>query len=791
MKFIKWFDELTIKDVAQVGGKNASLGEMFSQLKSKDIEIPNGFAITSQAYWLFLQSNKIENTIKKIINDINPKNIKKLQINSRKIRKIIESGNIPEELELEIINSYKKLCSKKKNCAVAIRSSATAEDLPTASFAGQQESFLNIRNSNQLLIYYKKCLSSLFTPRAIIYRIENGFNHFKVGLSAGVQEMIRSDLASSGVAFTLDTETGFKDVVFINSSWGLAEAVVQGAVNPDSFFVHKPTLELGFKPILKKELGKKRIKTVYANHLTKNIVVDKSKQNIFSLSDSEILDVANKCLIIEKHYSELNKKWTPMDIEWAKDGINGKIYIIQARYETIHAHEKNKNKLIRYLLDVPDKELNQKLILTGQSIGQKIVSGTAKVIKSSKEINKVKVGDILVTQMTDPDWVPIMKKAAGIITNEGGRTCHAAIVSRELGIPAIIGTEIATKKIKNGSKITLDCSSGEVGKIYSGEIPFKVDEIEISKIKKPLVKIMVNSGTPDKAFAQSFLPVDGVGLARLEFIITNNIKIHPMALVHFNEIKDKKIKKEINEITLTYKDKKKFFVDTLAQEAGTIAAAFYPRTVIIRLSDFKSNEYRNLIGGNFFEPEEENPMIGLRGASRYYSNLYKDAFELECKAMKKIRDEMGLTNVKLLIPFVRTVQEGEKVLNLMKKFGLEKTKNGLEIIMMCEIPSNVILIDQFCKDFDGFSIGSNDLTQLTLAIDRDSNLLAYLFDENNDAVKKMLSMVIDGANKNNKPIGICGQAPSDYPDLAKFLIQQGIDSISLNYDSVIPFLLNK
>lgn len=786
MNFIKDFNQIRITDVDSVGGKNASTGQMISQLSPKGILIPDGFAITVQAYWYFIKENNIADELKKLIIQVDYKNLNTLNEVSKKIRNLIESQKIPNYLENQIIQAYKKL----GNCACAVRSSATAEDLPNASFAGQQESFLNVVGQQEILEAYKKCLSSLFTQRAIVYRAENNFDHFKVGLSVGIQKMVRSDLASSGVMFTLDPETGFKDVVFINSSYGLGESIVQGTVNPDSFYVHKPTLLQGFKPILQKELGQKESKIIYSKTSTQTVPVGNDDKNRFSLTNSEVLELAKMALIIETHYSDLNNKWTPMDIEWAKDGNDQKLYIVQARYETIHSQKTKNNIFVEYNLKEIDKtKLKNLLIVTGQSIGQKIVSGAAKVITNSSQIEQINKGDILITTMTDPDWVPIMKKAAAIITDKGGRTCHAAIVSRELGIPAIIGTENATDLIKNDQKITIDCSQGQIGNVYSDAIDFEVKETKINQLKKAPVKLFINSGIPEQAFKHSFLPVDGVGLARTEFIIGNSIKVHPMAFVHFDKIDDIQIKKEIESLTFAYgPDKKSYFIDKLAQEAGTIAAAFYPRPVIIRMSDFKSNEYKNLIGGKYFEPIEENPMIGLRGASRYYNDLYKDAFTLECAAMKKIHGIMGLTNIKIMIPFVRTTQEAQKVLDLMESLGLEQGIDGLEIIMMCEVPSNVILMDQFSKYFSGFSIGSNDLTQLTLAIDRDSNLLSTLFDERDPAVTKMLQMAIQEAKKQNKSIGICGQAPSDYPEIAKFLIELGIDSISLNPDSVIPFL---
>lgn len=793
MRFIKQFKNIRMRDVELVGGKNASLGQMVSCLSSKGIMVPDGFAITSQAYWYFLKKNKIFNELKSILDEIKFVNdINNLENISIQVRALIEQSPIPNDLEEEILIAFDNLRKQyAENFSVAVRSSATVEDSPNASFAGQQETFLNIQCPKILLESYKKCLSSLFTQRAIIYRNEQNFDHLKVGISVGIQKMIRSDLSCSGVCFTLDTETGFNDVVFINSSYGLGESIVQGMVNPDSFYVHKPTLQKGFKSILKKEMGKKEIKTIYSdiyeNHVT-TVPVDKELQNKFSLTDDEIIQVAKMSILIEKYYSKINGKFTPMDIEWAKDGIDNKIYIVQARFETVHSKKKEKRNIYTKFTIKDESKLNELLITTGQAVGQKIATGRVKVINSVSEIYKIEKGDILVTKMTDPDWVPIMKKVSGIITDQGGRTCHTAIVSRELGIPAILGTGNATKLLKDGSQITLDCSQGQIGKIYEGFIPFEKKEIEIKKLKKlKKIDLLINTASPDQAFEQSFLPVQGVGLARIEFIISNNIKIHPLALIRFNELIDSKVKEQIENLTFGYQDKKKFFIDKLAEQAGTIAAAFYPRPVTIRLSDFKSNEYRNLIGGIFFEPKEENPMIGLRGASRYYSDIYKEAFELECAAMKKIRDEMGLKNIKIMIPFVRTIEEAKNILKIMKQFGL-KRKKDLEIIMMCEVPSNVILIDKFSKYFDGFSIGSNDLTQLTLAIDRDSYLLNTLFDEKNEAIKRMLKMAIDGAKKFKKQIGICGQGPSDYPLFRKFLIKCGINSISLNPDTIISFL---
>lgn len=787
MKFIKFFNEISLKDLPLVGGKNASLGEMIKNLSPKGVLIPGGFAITSDAYWYLLKENKLESKIKALLVSLNKKDLKKLKKVGKQIRELIEKAPLPRDLSEKIIQSYKKMEKQYgKNCDVAVRSSATAEDLPEASFAGQQETFLNVKGEKKLLKACSACFASLFTDRAISYRQDHGFKHMDVALSVGVQKMIRSDKASAGVIFTLDTESGFKDVIFINSSYGLGENVVKGVVNPDEFYIHKSTLEKGFKPILKKRLGTKKTKLIYSAipGKTKNVAVSQIDQKKFSLNDKEILQLAEQSLIIEKYYSKLKKRWMPMDIEWAKDGNDGKLYILQARPETVHALKVNQNIIEEYVLK-RSKSLKSKILVTGKSVGRKIATGKARVVKSVGDISQVKQGEILVTDMTDPDWEPVMKIASGIVTNRGGRTCHASIVSRELGIPAVVGTEIATKKIKTGQLITMDCSNGEIGVIYSGKIPFEVEKIELKKLPKPPVEMMLNVADPDQAFNFAMLPQDGVGLARIEFIISNSIKIHPNALIYPEKVVDKKIKKQIDELTFGYKNKRQFYIDTLAQEAGTIAAAFWPKPVIIRLSDFKSNEYRQLIGGCYFEPKEENPMLGFRGASRYYNEKFKHAFALECKAMKKIRNEMGLKNVKLMIPFVRTIQDAKDVIKEMKKHDLIQGKNGLQVYMMCEVPSNVLLMDEFSKLFDGFSIGSNDLTQTVLAVDRDSQLVSYLFDERNEAVKLMMEWAIKSAKKNKKKIGICGQAPSDFPELTKFLVEAGINSISLNPDSLL------
>ncbi len=795
MKYIKKFEQLRQEDVPLVGGKNASLGQMIGQLIAKGLRIPDGFAITAPAYWYFLEHNNLVEPLKRTLGQLkDPYDLAMLNKVGSQARSLIESGTMPNDLAQEIVIAYKALSAayKQKEADVAVRSSATAEDLPTASFAGQQETYLNVRGNEQLIESTKKCMASLFTDRAIVYRIEQGFEHFQVALSVGVQKMIRSDLASSGVSFSLDTESGHKDIIMINGSYGLGESIVKGLVNPDEFFVHKPTLEQGFSSIIKKMLGDKTVKIIYGEdnqEATKEVSVPDEDQKQFCLTDAEICEIARSTLLIEQHYSEINNRWMPMDVEWAKDGHDGKLYIIQARPETVHSARPYKNVITRYALIKDELDVASRLMVTGQSIGSQITSGTARVIADVGQIGLVREGDIIVTQMTDPDWVPVMRKAAGIITDRGGRTCHAAIVSRELGIPAIVGAKGATNTITDKQEITLDCSQGMVGYIYAGAIPFEVKEIALETIPKPPVDVMVNISDPDSAFQISFLPVAGVGLARLEFIINNAIKIHPMALLQPERIEDSEVLRKIDALTVAYPNKQSFFIDQLAQGIGMIAAGFYPRPVIVRLSDFKSNEYRNLIGGQYFEPEEENPMLGFRGASRYYHEAYKKAFALECAALKQVRQTMGLVNVRVMIPFVRTVAEMQGVLKEMERNGLVRGRNNLEVVMMCEVPSNVILMDEFSALVDGFSIGSNDLTQLTLGVDRDSELLAPMFDERDPAVKKMLALAIDGAKRNKKSIGICGQAPSDYPEIAEFLIEQGIDSLSLNPDSVLPFLM--
>ncbi|HII66300.1 TPA: phosphoenolpyruvate synthase [Candidatus Woesearchaeota archaeon] len=786
--FILWFDELSIDDVPLVGGKNASLGEMYRNLTSKGVSVPNGFAVTAHAYHYLLEKAGIRGRIKDILSDLNVSNMKNLAERGLRVRETILQAEFPEELNEAIIEAYGRLCKRYgKDADVAVRSSATAEDLPDASFAGQQETYLNIRGNRQLLEACKRCFASLFTNRAISYRQQKGFDHLQVGLSIGVQKMVRSDKACSGVMFSIDTETGFRNAVLINGAYGLGENVVQGAVNPDQFYVFKPTLQKGYKPIISKKLGSKKVKMVYSEHehkhTTVNVDVPHEDRFRFVLQDGEILTLARWACIIEDHYTKKHGKFTPMDMEWAKDGITRELFIVQARPETVQS-QKNLNVLEEYRLLQKGQVLAQ-----GLSVGTKIGAGRAHVIKSVKDIGTFKAGEVLITEKTDPDWEPIMKIASAIVTNKGGRTAHAAIIARELGIPAVVGTEDGTETIASGTDVTVSCAEGEVGRIYKGKLKFDIRKIDLKKLGKPKTKIMMNVGNPDQAFEFSFIPNDGVGLAREEFIISSYIKAHPLALLHYNKLKDGKSREMIDELTAAYPGKVDFFVEKLAQGVAMIASAFYPKDVIVRMSDFKSNEYANLIGGHEFEPKEENPMIGWRGASRYYTGNYREAFGLECRAMKQARDGMGLTNIKLMIPFCRTIDEAKQVVAEMKRYGLVQGKNGLEIYVMCEIPSNVILADDFARIFDGFSIGSNDLTQLTLGLDRDSELVARLYDERNPAVKKMLSDVIRACKRTKTKIGICGQGPSDHPDFAQFLVECGIDSISLNPDTVIKTTL--
>jgi pyruvate, water dikinase len=778
-----WFDEFGIADVPIVGGKNASLGEMIRHLAPKGIRIPNGFATTAQAYRRFLECNGLDVKLRKLFTGLSVENLNQLHEVGSQARALILESTFPEELDRAIRSAYARLCEQYgSNTDVAVRSSATAEDLPDASFAGQHETFLNISGENAVLEACRKCFASIFTDRAFYYRQTHGFDHLRIALSIGIQKMVRSDLACSGVMFSIDTETGFTNAVLVNASFGLGENIVQGSVNPDEYLVFKPTLRQGFRPILSKTVGSKESKLVYdtgGSKSTKNVSVPLSERKQLVLSDQEILELARWACLIEDHYSAVNGTNTPMDMEWAKDGITGQLFIVQARPETVQSRKK-KLSLRTYRMKTVGKRL-----VSGHSVGEAIGTGKARLILDAHRMGEFQTGEILVTDKTDPDWEPVMKKAAAIVTNQGGRTCHAAIIARELGIPAIVGSENATEVIQTGQEITVSCAEGEIGYVYDGILPFEATDLPLDQIPETRTRILMNIGNPEDAFSLSAIPNDGVGLARLEFIIANHIQAHPMALVHFKELSDPKVKAELAELTASYADKPQYFVDKLAQGVGLIAAAFHPKPVIVRLSDFKTNEYAHLLGGQQFEPVEDNPMIGWRGASRYYHERYREGFALECRAMKMVREEMGLINTVLMIPFCRTVAEGRAVLAEMAKHGLERGRHGLEVYVMCEIPSNVILADEFFQIFDGFSIGSNDLTQLTLGLDRDSGLLAPLFDERNEAVERMIRLAIDAAKKYSKKIGICGQAPSDYPDFARFLVECGIDSISLNPDSVL------
>jgi pyruvate,water dikinase len=782
-RYIRWFEEVGIDDIPLVGGKNASLGELVRELASQGIKVPNGFAVTAKAYWDFIASAGLEGKFRGILADLDTGDAANLQQRGSALRQAVMSASLPDELKQEIAAAYRALSEAAGGqLDVAVRSSATAEDLPDASFAGQQETYLNVQGETALLENCKRCFASLFTDRAISYRQDKGFDHFKVGLSIGVQRMVRSDLAAAGVMFSIDTETGFSDVVLIEAAYGLGENVVQGAVSPDEYYVFKPTLKKGHRPILHKSLGTKEFKLVYdigGGKMVKNIPVSADDRLRFAISDDEVLRLAHWACLIEDHYSHKHGHYMPMDMEWAKDGHSGELFIVQARPETVQS-QKQFDTLEVYRLKEKARVLAQ-----GRSIGEKIAQGPVRIVRSVKNLQEVRKGDILVTEKTDPDWEPTMKKTAAIVTNRGGRTCHAAIVSRELGLPAIVGTENGTDKLTDGQIVTVSCAEGETGFVYDGALKYEVEKINLRELPRPKTEVMMNVGNPEEAFRLSFMPNDGVGLAREEFIVSNSIKIHPLALLDYNELQDLAARREIDQLTPGYEDKSQFFVDKLAQGVAMIGAAFYPKDVIVRMSDFKTNEYANLIGGKPYEPVEENPMIGFRGASRYYDPRYRAGFALECQAMKKVRDEMGLTNVKLMIPFCRTVEEGRRVLGEMEKHGLKRGVNKLDVYVMCEIPSNVLLADEFAEIFDGFSIGSNDLTQLVLGVDRDSEIVAHVFDERNPAVKTMIANVIRAAKAKGRKIGICGQAPSDYPEFAAFLVELGIDSISLNPDAVL------
>lgn len=793
-KLILKLNEAGINDVELVGGKNASLGEMIQNLSSLGIAIPDGFIVTVKAYHEFIAYNKLDQIIPQIISAMDGDNIESLSRSGDEIRTLIEKGSFPDNLSKEINQAYQNLSDQygQFNVDVAVRSSATAEDLPDASFAGQQETFLNICGQEALLNAVRKCFASLFTDRAISYRENIHFDHFRIGLSVCIQKMVRSDLASSGVAFSLDTESGFKDAIIINASYGLGELIVQGAVSPDEFIVFKPTLKTGHRSIIEKKLGKKDKKMVYGkskDERVKTVDINEADQNRFCISDEIALKLSEWVLLIENHYSNLKGSWCPMDIEWAVDGISAELFIVQARPETVHSLKEN-GKITEYI--IKDKSREEKIILKGIAVGDKIAGGKVHIIKDLKagQIHLIDFtkGDILVTDMTDPDWEPIMKHAAAIITNKGGRTCHAAIVAREMGVPAIVGCQNATQLLNNGQVITASCAEGDHGLIYDGLIPFEKHEFDIRDLPETNTPVLLNVASPEMAFHHSNLPCKGIGLAREEFIINNYIKAHPLALMRHEDLNDPDLSKELNKLTAGFEDGEDYFIKKLSYGIARIGAAFYPNKVIVRFSDFKSNEYMNLLGGKHFEPEEENPMIGWRGASRYYSPEYKEAFGMECKAIKKVREEIGLRNIVVMVPFCRTPKELDQVYETMAEYGLNRGDNGLEVYLMAELPSNIILAEQFAKRIDGFSIGSNDLTQLVLGLDRDSSLVAHIYDERNEAVKSMISSLIRIAKTEGVKVGICGQGPSDFPDFAKFLVSQGIDTLSVTPDSFLKTL---
>ncbi|MGD8629991.1 MAG: phosphoenolpyruvate synthase [Gammaproteobacteria bacterium] len=788
-KYIRWFEELSIDDVSIVGGKNASLGEMYRELTPKGIRVPNGFAITADAYRVVLTQSNSWKALKESLDGLDPEDAADLARRGTKARKIVYGAPLPEDMQQEILEAFYMMKQEYgEDMSVAVRSSATAEDLPTASFAGQQESYLNVDGTDQLLDVCRRCFASLFTDRAIHYRIDNGFDHFKVALSIGVQKMVRSDLESSGVMFTLDTETGFRDVVFITGAWGLGENVVQGAVEPDEFYVHKPTFEVGHRAVLRRTVGSKKIKMIYATggskDTTRNVPVSQLDRRRFCLSDQDVLTLADYAIKIEKHYSEKAGVDRPMDMEWAKDGIDGHLYMVQARPETVESQREG-NILRQYHL-----RSNGETLINGYAVGTKISSGRARYIRDVAHLHEFRPGEVLVADTTTPDWEPVMKMAAAIVTNRGGRTCHAAIIARELGVPAVVGCDTATSNVPDGETVTVSCAAGDEGRVYKGALDFEVIETDLSGMGTPRTQIMLNLGNPDLAFATSCLPNAGVGLARLEFIINEYIKAHPMALLYPEKVTDENTRKDLESLFAYYADGADYFVRKLSEGVGTIAAAFWPKPVVVRMSDFKTNEYATLLGGSDFEPHEENPMIGFRGAARYIHPSYAQGFGLECTAIKRVRETMGLTNVKLMIPFCRRIEEAEKVLEVMEKNGLKRGENGLEIYVMCEIPNNVIMIDEFSKLFDGFSIGSNDLTQLTLGVDRDSEIVSFDFDERDPGVKMMIRMAVEGARRNNRHSGLCGQAPSDYPEMAEYLVELGIDSMSLNPDTVLNTTLH-
>jgi len=776
--YIRFFEEFGITDVPTVGGKNASLGEMYQLLSAQGVHVPNGFAITADAYRHMLEEAGAWAPLHEALDAIDPADVTDLARRAKRAREIVYGAALPADLAAEILAGYRRLQEQYgQDVSLAVRSSATAEDLPTASFAGQQDSYLNISGDASLLDACRRCFASLFTDRAVHYRVDEGFDHFKVALSIGVMKMVRSDLASAGVMFSLDTESGFRDVVFVTGSYGLGENVVQGAVDPDEFYVHKPTFQAGHRAVLRRRLGDKAVKMVFVpgetKHSTRNVPTPKADRARFCLTDADVLSLAEQALTIEHHYGR------PMDMEWAKDGIDNQLYLVQARPETV-ASQRNAATLESYHLDGGGE-----VAVQGRAVGEKIASGVAHMIENPSHLADFNPGEVLVTDTTTPDWEPIMKTAAAIVTNRGGRTCHAAIIARELGIPAVVGAGDATTRVKTGQPVTVSCAEGDIGRVYLGAIPFHVERSEIADLPRPATRIMINLGDPDLAFKTSFLPNDGVGLARMEFIISEYIKVHPLALIHSDKVADPVVRQTIKELTHGYPDGASFFVQRLSEGIGTIAAAFWPKPVVVRMSDFKTNEYASLLGGTDFEPREDNPMLGFRGASRYAHPAYAEGFALECQAMIRVRGEMGLTNVILMLPFVRRIQEADQVLARMAELGLRRGEEGLEIYAMCEIPNNVILIDQFASRFDGFSIGSNDLTQLTLGVDRDSEIVAFDYDERDDGVKEMIRLAVEGCRRNGIHSGLCGQAPSDYPDMAEYLVRLGIDSMSLNPDTVL------
>ena len=777
-QYVRFFEEFGIGDVPLVGGKNASLGEMYRELSGDGVRIPNGFATTADAYRLMLEQAGAMEGLHQALDELDPADVNDLARRGKRARELVYGAGLPQVVTEEIHDGYRRLQDEYgEDVSLAVRSSATAEDLPSASFAGQQDTFLNIRGEASLIDACRRCFASLFTDRAIHYRVDQGFDHFQVALSIGVMKMVRSDLSASGVFFSLDTESGFRDVVFITGAYGLGENVVQGAVDPDEFYVHKPTFEQGHRAVLRRMLGDKAVKMIFVEgetkHTTRNVPAPKADRQRFCIEDEDVLQLADYAIKIERHYGR------PMDMEWAKDGLDGKLYVVQARPETV-ASQRKATTLEEYVLDGAGK-----VIAEGRAVGEKIATGRAHVIENLTHLSEFVPGEVLLADTTTPDWEPVMKTAAAIVTNRGGRTCHAAIVARELGVPAVVGTGDGTTRIPNGVAVTVSCAEGDTGRVYEGEVAFHVQRTELGELRRPATEIMVNLGNPDLAFKTSFLPNDGVGLARMEFIVSESIKAHPIALLHPEQLADAQARSAIAQLTRGYADGESFFVQRLSEGIGTIAAAFWPKPVVVRMSDFKSNEYASLLGGAGFEPDEENPMLGFRGASRYAHPAYEEGFALECRAMKRVREQMGLTNVILMLPFVRRVEEADRVLGKMAELGLVRGERGLQIYAMCEIPNNVLLIDRFAERFDGFSIGSNDLTQLTLGVDRDSEIVAFDYDERDEGVKEMIRLAVEGCARNGIHSGLCGQAPSDYPDMAEYLVELGISSISLNPDTVL------